>query len=167
MDPSRGSRAGLGWSLLWPTRASPPFSQQRRCVLGNRTALPHPALGSNPRDKKRPSCGHLAPPGTRVECPPPGTPSSERRGGLLVTAGAGRDRPRASACPVCSKQWEELLQTALRGKRKWQASLFSWGPGIITKDSLPVKSSLDLSHHHPCLIYPRMRDPSNLSPLAQ
>lgn len=84
-----------------------------------------------------------------------------------MTAGAGRDRPRASPCPVCSKQWEELLQTALRGKRKWQASLFSWGPGIITKDSLPVKSSLDLSHHHPCLIYPRMRDPSNLSPLAQ
>lgn len=41
-----------------------------------------------------------------------------------MTAGAGRDLPRASPCPVCSKRWEELLQTALRGRRKRQASLF-------------------------------------------
>ena len=111
-------------------------------MLGNGTVLPHPELGSNPRDKKRASCGHLAPPRMRVECPPPGTPSSGRRGGLLVTAGAGKDRPRASPYPVCSNRWEELLQIALRGKRKRQASLFSRGPGIITKDPLPVKSSL-------------------------
>lgn len=31
-------------------------------------------------------------------------------------------------------------------------------PGTISKDLLPVKSSLDLSHHHPLLCVPKEED---------
>lgn len=73
--------------------------------------------------------------------------------GCWVTAGAGREG--AQSLPAsCSEQWEGLLQTARRVKRKCERSLLSWGTGTIATDLLPVGSSLGLSHHHPFLYVP-------------